>query len=537
MKVLGFAAAALVLGLAWMLLAPTEGNRALLPVTPEENGPAERAEARPEVVEKGGTTGSRLNLAPVVEEVSGDSELGAWRVTGVTVRPSGLPVARAEVHLSSGSWGQWDTTDAEGKFEIEIPEPGTYVCRAEAQGVGRALEQTFAVSEDSLDLGQVILWGSGVLAGRTVFRDGTPAGDVPLTMTLVAAEGGTDSAKGIQRALVSSDSAGHFRVEGLAVGTYRFAGPSGLSGPGQVFYDTDNLDVVIQLASRRLTVHIQDPNGRPSSVSDFRLYQRTGNPEFPFEQVVQILNVAERSTFRLWIDPPGDYLVRVENPMGKRRGEAEISIGPHEMSPERVVVIGQVSRSGSLVVHVRDSAGREVSPNLVELYAGVGGDWISTHSLSSGERIEGLVEGRYRLVIRPGIAGPAQLSDYLESELPLPVVVQAGQEASATLQARAGGRVELRLEGAEEGDAGTKAKVWVRRGTEEWQEVSWRLEVEKGYSLKRSLDFGDRGILQKPLEPGHYELEVRAPGYRDERQSVRVRAGELTKVRVSMAPE
>lgn len=195
------------------------------------------------------------------------------RISGrVVAADTGKPIRWATVHaVSDRGRQQYTTTDAEGRFEFEELVPGTYRLDAAAErylrmyhggqpytGLGAVVPKGITVREaESFDKADLSLPRGGAIEGRLLDEFGDPAPGLMVQLSQVVYAGGRQRLMpmGSRERSLLSDDRGHFRIHGLAPGTYYlsvlagvFAEQSEAGGFAPTYYPgTTNLSSALPL--------------------------------------------------------------------------------------------------------------------------------------------------------------------------------------------------------------------------------------------------------------------------------------------------
>jgi hypothetical protein len=127
---------------------------------------------------------------------------------GLVVAPDGTPLAGAAVHLEGPREPAQRETDAQGRFELELPRRGELTLRVQAEGF-ESHQETLTVAEVGEAARRIELTPlPAALQGRATMADGTPVGDAAVQVTI-----GELQREGV------TDAEGRFVVEELPAGS------------------------------------------------------------------------------------------------------------------------------------------------------------------------------------------------------------------------------------------------------------------------------------------------------------------------------
>lgn len=236
----------------------------------------------PDGVDGGGHENVLVEEGLVVRADFGGRPRGRIVVRGV-VRAR-KPVANAEVAffaMNGGEESQRATkTDAHGRYELRLTEPGNYWCGVDAGAAG-SLNRTIEIPDVSEHVHDFDL-GTARIAGRVLDADGKPLADANVRVQSSVNVAGTIASGGFGK----TDLDGAFAFGGLLPDTYeivvepalrfgrrgeiRDLAPRTVSG---IVLDTttSRTDIEIRLErGARLVVRVLGANGRPASGASVR---------------------------------------------------------------------------------------------------------------------------------------------------------------------------------------------------------------------------------------------------------------------------
>lgn len=176
-------------------------------------------------------------------------DLGAShvRLVGRVLRDAS-PLPRARVDLEGGGAGLEVAsveaqTDADGRFEVTLPEEGPYRARIQTSGSERGWRSgllVFTLQVPPVAMHEIELaFETGTVVGRVLDPDGVP---VPGATAVLVSRDDSSAAQFVAQA----NAQGHYEIDGVAVGTYvALAGAPGTYGPRRAPSDEDlQVDVV-----------------------------------------------------------------------------------------------------------------------------------------------------------------------------------------------------------------------------------------------------------------------------------------------------
>ncbi|HWM93453.1 MAG TPA: carboxypeptidase-like regulatory domain-containing protein [Thermoanaerobaculia bacterium] len=198
----------------------------------------------------------------------------AARVAGRAVDGEGLPVAGAELSLSTERTGEERglirqagrsegaaVSDEDGRFTFEGVRPGRAEIRASAAGLQPAVLKDLEVSAKGLDNVKVVMERGAVVEGRVLTSAGDPVGDARVTCGSAASV---------------SDADGVYRLEGVTLGRQTVRGHHQDFPPVERKIEVDpvsnQLDLVFQ-AGNEVSGRVVDRDGKGIEGARVSLYQ------------------------------------------------------------------------------------------------------------------------------------------------------------------------------------------------------------------------------------------------------------------------
>lgn len=309
---------------------------------------------------------------------------GGIALRGV-VSAGGAPVARALVAARSGSRHQAipagsTLTDTEGRFGLELPQPGSYIVtasfrRGSASPASVSIQVPRGVSEFECQLELP----SGKLQGRVVDSEGAA---VPAA-TISVREPGSSSWQ-LTRAVSGAD--GRFSIPYLTPGTYDVEASYKSAQRGRVdgvlvtADPSDEIEIELQSASR-LTGLVSDPLGAPVSQAHVTLVD-AGGARLASQGLSD-----EQGRFELDGLPSGRFAVRArsEHLATSKPTHVDLASGSTasvdlSLSVGSMVLVRCTDSAGSLLgadVALYDSSGNDHAQIGTNSHAfSTSGDWI-----------------------------------------------------------------------------------------------------------------------------------------------------------------
>ncbi len=189
-------------------------------------------------------------------------------VTGRVLAPGGkgrieavhVTVIRYVLFLPRSSFGRRLQT-REGRFEVDVTEPGTYALEIDADGFAPKRTKRFTVKDKgTIDLGDIRLGYAGGIAGQVVNVAGDPVAYARVFLL------GSNFEEPLDKPFTSRD--GRFSLNGVAPGTYNLfvVSPSHplLLRQGIAVTENKRVDLKLRLGDPSpLTIRVLDETGRP----------------------------------------------------------------------------------------------------------------------------------------------------------------------------------------------------------------------------------------------------------------------------------
>ena len=460
---------------------------------------------------------------------------------GRVVDSFGIPVAGADVLLMED--GESDRASVrrrrravageDGRFRLGTTAHGLFDVVAERAPVGRSEPVSLELpSRGRADVGDLVLLGTGEIFGRVVLVGDLPAPEVGIRARLV--EG--DSRPGLRRASLLTDDRGGFRFGGLAEGEWQLEHDL---RPVPEFGDlgrvrTGEGEVVLLLEAVRLSIRAEDAEGGTVgiihiSVTDLGSGRQPGSTHYGDPQDI----------FTLYLPPGRRYRMAAEDLEGSNY-QAEVELVADEV--ERQVVLRpppDFSASLRFAFFGPDDA---LLTDFVVVLVEEGR--IDTTRLYAPRNFDdgvftGLKPGTYTLEARPSGLRFWE-SDLITLRATPDVRLTAGLVSYAEATAAHGGRVELDVRPTPALEESHRARLFIRaihasedafRQHQVFRRAGERYRVSVGPML------GHIWMTENPLPPGGWVVRIEAEGYRRWEESVVVRGGETTRVKVLLEPE
>ena len=402
---------------AWHVDAIAAGHYALT-ATSKTYGPAE-----PLRLDLDGST----PRADVTVRVAYDAQL-----VGTVVDHDGNPVAHATVIVNASGLGNYDeTTDGSGRFEmLGIPAGRNY--RIYARKGGDASEVTHAELPNDRRTEVRLQLAHTAIAGTVVDTRGQPIADASVHAMPTA----TRASISMMGASDSTDSRGHFALEGLEPGEYRLlatwpdqeirklglgAGSGSGSGSGSEAYATGTSDVKIVLPSPAALVGRVLLDGKPVPYYGVLVTER---PELAFMGEPVSVRSAD-GTFSIRNVQPGTWGVIVIGPGTTRKVISDLHVADGKTTDLGDITL---AHGAKITGHVTDAAGTPVAGARVQvgtvlrsasdrgpLGAAFGGSYTTTTDASGAYAFDGLAlrghESISATATGRGMAPPRTLPD------------------------------------------------------------------------------------------------------------------------------
>ncbi|HEX5137510.1 MAG TPA: hypothetical protein VFY93_11090 [Planctomycetota bacterium] len=433
-------------------------------------------------------------------------EAGAC-VRGRVVDAAARPADDAEVWLSPRDPNAWDTSDPEGRFALPLRVPGEYWLCARKGDIGVAARGPLRLSPlGDFDAGDLVLAGPGVLSGVATYPDGTPARRLDLHAVPAALVGEEitswpdapfDAAKdgpptGLAWGWTTTDDEGRFLIRGLRAGSYFFR-----EDRARAVFET-GIDVRVVVDLYRIRVRIVDERGTPAAL-DASARSDSGS-----SAAGRIDDIAVRPGER-WTVTIGDLdlapAVAIVDIVRDRR-EYDVTLvarTPLEFARAQVTLL--------------DPRGDPFPAVRVSLDALPGDNVILLEEKLDAEACTPEVPvGHYRVEARPADRLAPYFPAAVEADL------RAGAVTPVRLTARAGGRVQVTFEVTGDAAPHELSDVLVEarptQGGDAVRLVRFVVKDDGGYTIGGRWAIGERASGWQLLEPGQYEIHIRAKGYR-----------------------
>ncbi|MBL9089380.1 MAG: carboxypeptidase regulatory-like domain-containing protein [Planctomycetia bacterium] len=500
---------------------------------------------------------------PTSEASAGDAADVARTVTlrGTVTDANGAAVEGADVAARPGLAVHVSTTsDATGRFSLEVPAGSTCRLRARHRRVGRVERAGLAVGGAGLDVGPIVLVPAGILEGTVELSDGSR---VPWGLVWLGVEdltGNQDDADPHQPTwawpgdarVVGADRDGVFVARDLEPGAYAlFCGVVGRPHlralDSQTAAITDATGLRVLCLARVLVVSVRDEAGAPVARGTVRYVARDDAGG---------VTDAGTSEFRdgigaIEVDGVSRLTVRAETDVSES-GEVEVRIdaaGPVRI--ERALTVRPLGAPGHVRIEAKPSPTpiRQYFVRATELRVdgtpGIGG---ASFVVEAGTPSPPLRTGRWRLQVFPGgllrrvsatdvHGGPPPGTIYPPPAAEIhEVLVPAGGEVTVQAADREAGFLRATLRNAAAFDGVTRDVVV--RGRDPASEATWiGLWSVPGHPFRwRGLGADGPQEFSVPLAPGAYVLDVTMRGRGAASVPFEIRAGATTDVEVAIEP-
>ncbi|MEL6905285.1 MAG: carboxypeptidase regulatory-like domain-containing protein [Planctomycetota bacterium] len=310
-------------------------------------------------------------------------------------------------------------TNADGRYTVELPGPGTYLVMCSAVGStldkGQSLEFSVTVPEGATRFEHDIELPRARISGRVLGPDGEPA--VGERVTLVPDAGPTvGGLRGRGYGELRTLGGGTFSFENVAAGRY-FVSAGGSSifgerpdapgrvsvGPFEIDADVALEDVEVRLvAAGALRVRVVDGSGTPV-VGASLFVERTDGKTLDYVSMHTTGSTGQRTITGL---APGDFIVSARSEDGAARDlgpvtvnageteEVELLVGPGTMLEVRTIAPDEVAH-GTVELQVLDTEGRDHARRI----SGIEFNRSYQEGVQSDRRTVGpLPPGRYRVI-------------------------------------------------------------------------------------------------------------------------------------------
>ena len=486
---------------------------------PPSGGPAPTAPAA------ASASATRPSAAPA----SGHAAL--CELHGRALGPGGepLPGVRVRVRRAGGHWQDaTHATDASGRYRHVTRETGSWRAALEIDGLGTARAGPVEVPGPGVfTLPDLCLAGEGVVAGRVAFRDGSPAGGIPVVARLDRRRGGRGAegtVPGLVRGTATTDEQGRFGIRGLRPGWFVVEAPDGTSGGGTANAATGGEEVLLVLDLHRMRIRVCDPRGRALPAAD--LGMRWVDQAFrPIGRASVLETDGSKS---LWLSP-GRRLIVAGHAPGHTVAEAEVLVPTTPLSCDVDLVLRPCGdATGTLRVLLTDERGRAWPRFAVVLLSPLARSRLDRgrdHVPDRDGLIRGLVPGAFEMSVWPRGTGEAD-GDGASYHVPVRtrVTIRPREETRLELCSRIGGRVLVR-------------EAWTHPEAQDDLEAYVRFERPGHPPLRPMwLDPEDEDI-SPILEGGVWILVLHGEGVQEVRRTFRVEPGRTRVEAFTIAPE
>ncbi len=480
-------------------------------------------------------------------------------VHGRVVDAGGRPVQGAHLMLQREEQpvGAQTTSAEDGFFAVPFQTPGKWRLLAWADGHGgAALDPLDLDTTGDRDVGDLVLEGTGVLAGRVVDRDGQPLPDLEVRADLVgrgqdwlgrplrteAVRGGL----GHGEAVTGAD--GRFRFGGLKEGLWEVRLGSaalfftrGAADSEPVRAETGTLDLEIVYPGFRLDVSWEDRSGLSPVPVDLRV--RRLDPARPdaggLHVASQRLPATAGQTF-FWLDDPGTFEVQASAPQ-RRQASARVILAEAPRASAHLVLEAEAP-PGLLRVRIVDASGQPVPGSRVGARR-LGsrrlvwpGGWVEP---AEDGLLPPLAAGRWQLEVLPGPATPDPAENWWMPVRGEEVEVLPGDTVEKTVVVHQGGRLRVTFEAPPEalGQPLRNLSLLLRpldgRGTVRSLRNLRRPDTRRPWAPWSNLPEEPAWCMDL-LPPGAHELRADARGFQTATVPVDLRPGEWTEVLVPL---
>lgn len=490
---------------------------------------------------------------------------------GTVTDATGAVVAGADVAARPGLAVHVNTTsDAEGRFAMEVPANSTCALRARHHCVGRAERVGLDVADAGLDVGSIVLVPAGILEGTVVLSDDSTVPWGSVWADYVGADGSTSDARTAQSTAprwewpssapfvwLQADRDGRFVARDLSPGSYALVGRANLHFPsslGRPAYPpertarTDATGLRVLCEHRVLVLRVHDAAGAPIARGTVRI-----------AKLDDVGAVIDASTFRfrdgigaVELDGMDRLAIRAETE-DSESDEVELRIeaaGPVRV--ERALTLHPLAAPGQVRIQARPSSTpvRRYFVRATELRVdgtpGIGG---ASFVVDAGAPSPLLRAGRWRLEVFPGAENEfRRLRDFAGASPPsgtvIPplaaevheVLVPAGGEGTAQAADGEAGFLRAMLHDAATFEGVTRdvvVRAADRRSGARWTGF-WSSPDRPG--RWRGFGAGGPQEFSVPLAPGAYVLDVTMRGRGSASVPFEIRAGATTDVEVEIEP-
>ena len=461
-------------------------------------------------------------------------------VRGRVVDRRGDPVAGADVVCAAAAAvghppASWAATRADGRFDLAVSAQAVFV-RARKEGVGASAFHSVAGGTADVTLTDVRLVGSGVIQGRVVYPSDQPAAYAQVSAKAVAVGGEV----GLQRAVTRSDEAGAFVLRGLAPGTYEILPSASTGRPADQTWRTGAADARVVVRSPRVILTVQDEAGNalpgagyaarwvdPTRTRDAEVRREAGNIMAPDAIHALMAPHGHRLELNVWAG-------------GARLEERVVSMDPSTWEVREDIVLGASgSAVGGVEIRMTDSAGPPIAKARVSIYTALTGALVRYRDpLPNSRRFDGMEPGAYDVEIFPG---EGDRPDGMWFPIRKRFQVIEGEDTALDLVARACARIRLEVDVSAGGSAPVslrqlQAQAVIDDDTPPVRLGSFLTNRDGGGWRQGGIEPGVPGLAHHRFEPGHVTLVLTHPRFAPLRKPVRLEAGRITDVAVTLRP-
>lgn len=477
-------------------------------------------------------------------------------IRGRVLTSDGSPVFNAAVNIrpedSEEKWrygNKTPCTDLEGYYVIPIDDPGSYHLCAMKYGVGVAFAGPlrFGSAGDAAPP-DLVLSGSGELAGCVVYPDGNPVGEIEIfvfaeTMlnrgfyifndSSIHPSYLTDPA-GLPFCWAETDRNGLFSFTGLRNGRcfLQLSPFLDKNGESPVFHTTGEKDIRFVAHIHRLQVVLRDEEGFPIPEADMS-WKAAGSSG------AGDVDGGKSDWMEIRPGPASvSVLVKNKNPAGKR-----VIVGEEDYETVIELILREPGESGKVRLTVTSSTGEPVRKVFLRFRNETTGliDHYITVEDEIGSFLVPVAPGRYTITVEEN-----RLSGQGNVHFPAGVEgveVFAGQETAVSTEMKMGGKLRLtiRLSSQDRQLPLLSITAQPEGGGDPLKLGAFerRLENKGGYTLLNFMamepDIAYFG--HDPLEPGTYRLVVTAKGMAPAEASLSVVAGKTSDLEIWLHPE
>ena len=433
-------------------------------------------------------------------------------IRGRVLDAHGRPVADVRVRLCPDGGGPVRTqpTDGDGRYRHVTTGVGRWRARAEVNAVGTADAGPLDVGAGgTFEMPDLVLRGSGFVAGRVTFPDGAPADFVSVrALSDVPPPAFRSSActPGLARSEALTDADGRFRITGLRSGalTVDAAGCTAVAAAR----GAEDVRLVVRL--HRTRIRVLDARGRPHPLADIGI-RTVREGRCPMGRAPVRRADGARN---FWWDP-GTRVIVAGHLDGHTVAEQELVVPETPWSRTIDLVLEPLGPdTGSLCLHLADDLGRSLPRPVLVLTSPLAGSRITrggNHHPDAEGLVRDLPPGTFTAHVYPGDAESCPAADYC-FPVERSITILPRVETRLDLRTRLGGRIQVR-ERCAPSVARDDLEAYVRF-------------ERAGAASSRPLWLDPTGDDVSPLlEPGPWTMVVYGEDVRDERRAVHVEAG------------